>query len=250
MQTIGEELKVARERRGLTYEDVYSITRIDPKLLAALEENRFDILPAPYIKAFLKSFASTVGANVAGIMRQYEEAYPSKEEEVQETVSVADETKFSIFVKDLFTKIGGWVRMRNRLVVAVAGAVSLIVILVIIFSLPGKEQVSESLIASEPTGTGPESGFNFTVSAVKHVYLMVSIDRGDSLDYNLLAESKREFHAEDSLWILASDISAVKLYLDDKPVGGLPATPRTAHFTVDSSGIKDLKTYALLSSHR
>jgi len=56
---IGNSLREARIRRGLTIKDVEDITKIRSKYLEALEENDYEVLPGPtYVKAFLRTYAS------------------------------------------------------------------------------------------------------------------------------------------------------------------------------------------------
>src|SRR3954471_17726252 len=62
MQTVGERLRVAREEKGLSLEDVAAQTRIPRRHLESLETAEWDKLPAPtYTTGFAKSYASLVG---------------------------------------------------------------------------------------------------------------------------------------------------------------------------------------------
>jgi transcriptional regulator with XRE-family HTH domain len=58
----GEQLRVAREAKGLSLEDVASQTRIPRRHLESLEQGDWSRLPAPtYTIGFAKSYASAVG---------------------------------------------------------------------------------------------------------------------------------------------------------------------------------------------
>jgi len=60
--TVGEQLRAARERQGITLEDVAARTRIPTRHLQSLEESAWDRLPAPtYSIGFAKSYATVVG---------------------------------------------------------------------------------------------------------------------------------------------------------------------------------------------
>ena len=62
MFDIGTTLKDARERQGVDFPELEQITKIRPKYLRALEDERFDVLPAPtYVKGFLRSYAEALG---------------------------------------------------------------------------------------------------------------------------------------------------------------------------------------------
>ena len=60
--TVGQRLRVAREAKGLTLEDVAAQTRIPRRHLESLENSDWQRLPAPtYTTGFAKAYASAVG---------------------------------------------------------------------------------------------------------------------------------------------------------------------------------------------
>ena len=60
--TAGEQLRAAREEKGLSLEEIAGQTRIPRRHLESLEESDWSKLPAPtYTIGFAKSFASVVG---------------------------------------------------------------------------------------------------------------------------------------------------------------------------------------------
>jgi cytoskeleton protein RodZ len=72
--TVGERLRVAREEKGLTLEDVAAQTRIPQRHLASIETAQWDSLPAPtYTTGFAKSYASAVGLDRVEIGNQLRE---------------------------------------------------------------------------------------------------------------------------------------------------------------------------------
>jgi cytoskeletal protein RodZ len=59
---IGTTLRDARLRLGLDLYELEAATKIRAKYLRALEEERFDVLPAQtYVKGFLRSYAEALG---------------------------------------------------------------------------------------------------------------------------------------------------------------------------------------------
>lgn len=67
-------LRAARERQGLSLEDVAARTRVRPALLRALEEGRYDALPGPvYTRGFLKLYARAVGLDPAAVVAAWEQ---------------------------------------------------------------------------------------------------------------------------------------------------------------------------------
>ena len=60
--SVGEALAQARQRCAMSIEDVAAATRVPIRYLAAIEAERFDLIPAlVYLKGFVKAFARAVG---------------------------------------------------------------------------------------------------------------------------------------------------------------------------------------------
>ena len=71
MSTPGEQLRAAREARGLTLEDVERATRIRAKYLAALENDDVQTIASPaQARGFLKNYAEHLGLNSADVLAQ------------------------------------------------------------------------------------------------------------------------------------------------------------------------------------
>jgi cytoskeletal protein RodZ len=72
--TLGLLLRGARETRGLSVDDLSSATRIKPRHLHALEEERLGDLPAPvFVRGFIRAYCASVGAPPSEPLRLYEE---------------------------------------------------------------------------------------------------------------------------------------------------------------------------------
>jgi cytoskeletal protein RodZ len=72
--TVGDRLKAAREKSGLSLEDVAAQTRIPQRHLESIEAADWDKLPAPtYTVGFAKSYASAVGLDRSDIGDQLRE---------------------------------------------------------------------------------------------------------------------------------------------------------------------------------
>src|SRR5919202_451623 len=62
MFEIGNSLREARLRQGLEYVDIEQQTKIRSKYLKALEDEQFEVLPAPtFVKGFLRNYADALG---------------------------------------------------------------------------------------------------------------------------------------------------------------------------------------------
>ena len=64
----GEQLRQAREAKGLSLDDVANQTRIPIRHLQNIEREDWDALPAPtYAVGFVRNYANTVGLDGAAI---------------------------------------------------------------------------------------------------------------------------------------------------------------------------------------
>ncbi len=83
MFDIGSSLREARLRQELDFPELEARTKIRPKYLRALEDERFDILPAPtYVKGFLRSYAEALGLDGQPFVDEYSSRFAIGDEEV------------------------------------------------------------------------------------------------------------------------------------------------------------------------
>ncbi len=72
MEAVGQKLKSAREAKGLSIEEVSKMTKLSEKSLIALENDRYEELPAsPYIKGFVKLYAQSVGLDPTQVLEAF-----------------------------------------------------------------------------------------------------------------------------------------------------------------------------------
>ena len=70
---LGEYLRSEREKRQITIEQVASATKINVKLLHALESDNYDALPAkPFVRGFVANYARYIGLDPRMIVEQFE----------------------------------------------------------------------------------------------------------------------------------------------------------------------------------
>jgi len=97
LKKLADELKETREKKKITIDQIFTKTRIDKKYLSAIEEGNFSLMPDVYIRAFLKEYAKTIGADAAEVLSKYEMAqkgidFEEPAEEVQKPVKQKSDT--------------------------------------------------------------------------------------------------------------------------------------------------------------
>ncbi len=79
--TIGDKLREARQKKGLTLKEVEYELRIRSVYLEAMEKNDFDAIPGQaYVKGFLRSYAAFLGLDPDEIIREYNTLHGYAEE--------------------------------------------------------------------------------------------------------------------------------------------------------------------------
>jgi transcriptional regulator with XRE-family HTH domain len=82
MFEIGASLREARTRRGLSLDDVTSGLRIRQRYVTALEEERWELMPAEaYTKGFLRMYAEFLGLNGTLYLDEYNERFAPHDDE-------------------------------------------------------------------------------------------------------------------------------------------------------------------------
>jgi cytoskeletal protein RodZ len=71
-----QQLKQAREAKGISLAQISDITRIAENYLDAIEEGNISILPQAYVRAFIREYASVVGLDPDKTMRLYDDVAP------------------------------------------------------------------------------------------------------------------------------------------------------------------------------
>ena len=72
METIGKILANARERKGISIQDLANTTKIVSRFIVALEDERFEELPGDvYVKGFLRNISDKLGLNSSDVLEIY-----------------------------------------------------------------------------------------------------------------------------------------------------------------------------------
>ncbi|MBS1787871.1 MAG: helix-turn-helix domain-containing protein [Acidobacteria bacterium] len=94
MATLGQQLKQAREERGLTINQIAEATRLGSRFLEAIENDDYKILPGGvFNRAFVRKFARQVGMDEDQAVRLYDQQLAERGGEPAKTsyVGLADE---------------------------------------------------------------------------------------------------------------------------------------------------------------
>lgn len=86
MSGIGEQLRKAREAKGLSISDIEKATKIQSRYLEAIENNDFDKLPGDfYVRAFIRQYAQIVGLDGKELLNQYQGEVANEVSQLEES---------------------------------------------------------------------------------------------------------------------------------------------------------------------
>lgn len=113
MHSFAEELKKARVARNITLSSVASMTNISLRVLNALENGEYSLLPYAYMRAFVKEYASCVGLDAAEMAQRFDRAVEEikQQRQVDGTAAVQyrERETLSRISRRLFSHVQSWV---------------------------------------------------------------------------------------------------------------------------------------------
>ena len=87
MATLGERLRLARERAGLSIDDIAVRTKIQGSLLEAIERDDFEHVPGGlFVRGFLRAYAREVGLEPEAVVADYLDHYEPEPLASEDTV--------------------------------------------------------------------------------------------------------------------------------------------------------------------
>ena len=86
-----DRLKIERELKNISLEDISDSTKIDIKFLLSIENGDFSNLPNVYMRLFIRSYAEFVGLDSKDILNDFEFHTLGKESKTRNPFIVEDE---------------------------------------------------------------------------------------------------------------------------------------------------------------
>lgn len=104
MNTLGEQLKKEREKKGITLVEVARVTKIRKTYLQALEEGDFNAQSPVFMKGFLKSYAEFLGLDSSDILTRYKSDIKTEDEhETEQGASASRRSSSKYLVLGIIT---------------------------------------------------------------------------------------------------------------------------------------------------
>lgn len=254
MHPFFQELKSAREARGISIQEISAKTLINQKFLEAIEQGHVTILPQTYVRAFLREYASVVGLNPQETLRKYEEATtgvhhplgappappaPGTPEETEapheELPTVAPEMLPEKPRRDPRLLI-----TRLLTAVIVLGAAVVVVYLVFLrpvppppVEIPFQSVVTENEQRARQTAAEPirrpqpassavvRDSLTLRASVLDTVWVQIVIDQEAPRDYIFPPNTRALWKARDRFRLTLGNAGGIEFTLNEKPLGAL-----------------------------
>ena len=260
MESPGAYIKREREYRGISLEEMHESTRVPLKNLKALEQDRFDLLPAPtFIRGYIKAICKCMGIDETDTLLRYEmyvretslQVMPARDEELP-----AEKRPFSLNSKN---------------VVKALVAFGVIVIIIFYFALSGRERQGpaeggkaltppveapvEKLEgaadgAPEPApppvekaldikSAPPAPGHVLTIRANEEVWIKTVLDGGEPFEVLLKEGERVEWKARENFSLVIGNAAGASLTFDGREIPLLGERGKVVRLSLPPEGAMD-----------
>ncbi|MBK7258863.1 MAG: DUF4115 domain-containing protein [Ignavibacteriae bacterium] len=230
------ELRAAREARGMSLDDIAQSTLINIDFLKAIEAGETDILPAAYVRAFLRAYAASVGLDPAYVMRRFEGKSgtpepPPPPAPVRPTPAADAEPEATPFLSRPGVRSWG-----------VTAVVLLGIAMIIYLTQPDPEQggtgevpigailreteqrlmPKDSAVAvAVPLPGNARDSLTLHAAVTDSVWIQIAIDANPPVDHLFAPGSRRKWRARDRFTITLGNAGGVQFHLNARDLGTL-----------------------------
>lgn len=247
MATLGERLRLARERAGLSIDDMAARTKIQLSLLEAMERNDFSRLPGGlFVRGFLRAYAREAGldpeAVVADYLDQYEPVPPGDEPSVRTPTASGQDV---ILAQPDFQAFS-W-----RKLIPAAGVMALLIgLLTIVGSNTPDAPVAEAG-AVATTGTAPApppaeapkplEPMTLDLRARRDVWVAATVDGRRAMYRILKAGEHATLTGRETIDARIGDAEALEYAINGRPGQPLGAAAEVRDIILTPGGFRTLK---------
>lgn len=246
MNPFFQQLKQAREAKGISLAQISDITRIAENYLEAIELGNVSILPQAYVRAFVREYASIVGLDPDKTMRLYDEVAPGTSTAPAAPPPAAPPTTPEGEGTVYRTGLAPEKTLMTPTTTKVAlGLLAIAAIAIIIWNMtskqhspPAEEIPFQNIIKEQERRLSPSQAplpavnqavpaasvtDSLTLRAVTtdSVWIMVIIDQGEPREYLLPAGAKVSWRGRERFAVTLGNAGAAEFTLNQKQLGPL-----------------------------
>ncbi len=143
MPQIGDILREARIRKGLTIKDVSDVTKIRSKYLEALEQDDYEVIPgSTFVKAYLRNYATFLRLDADALVEEYRYGREPRNDELgmyQSSTTAEQPRPASLTVRKKRKP------HRNRQGYALIGVLAVVIVVLLAWFYAGRGQPAATL---------------------------------------------------------------------------------------------------------
>ena len=266
LRKFANDLKLIREEKRITLENINFKTRIDIKFLEAIEEGNFEVLPEVYVRAFIKQYAVSLDLNGETILKKYDAARKGViEEEIQdekpaqETSGEIIKKEFGIAAEDFSTAEGSNKKqITNQIILGVGGL--LLILMVVIYFVFIKESETkiilerpfEELVQDQEQRYEAEKNENqiqspkiidslsLKIFASDTTWIQATIDDSNNLEFMLFPNGVKFLKAAVNFQLLVGNSGGVKFFLNENAVDFSGRKGQIRNIIITENGIQPI----------
>ena len=257
MQDFGENLRCARESRGISLEEVSKATRISVRLLEAIERERFDQLPGGVFRSsFVRQYAQAVGLDEEQTVAEFEQRSPPQELNLEEHFGIEPiKSKIEIpFDPASFAETVAELYHRNRALVTsvLSACLALLLGTTVYWAWPGdygddggsaaaRQSAGETSLASTETSnddSARDAGIQVDLSVVEKVWVRATADGKRVWERTLRRGDQRSVEADQSVLLLVGNAGGLTVQLNGAPMPSIGPRGQVRRVKFTTSGMQ------------
>ena len=265
----GRELINARQYKNISIEQIAEITKVDQRYLKAMEQGEWELLPRPYMEAFLKAYADAVGMNVPKVMKKYREMV---RQELMKPITVEGEEEIEESAEQPEEEPSVPIPSQRSLKIILGVGLALLVIIVLVLVLMSGGKKSEQAVPSEDTisttegrevpteasaqpqaAEGEQAGesadltqvqkkvsteFTVQARATENCWLQATLDRGRIRDVILAPKDTISLQSTHEIHLVVGNAGGLELVINDQLLGTLGPKDKPVTLVIGPEGIK------------
>lgn len=242
-ETLGKFLKREREKKNLSLKDLAAGTRVKERLLKAIEDDRYELLPSPiYIKGFLSAFAKALDLDPKEILLRYEHECSFK----RESMVVPSKNQFREGPLKRFVQ-------HRRQIGLVLGVTGISLLLSYYFHpflsgpskavLPDKPGIREMIppaSAVQPSAVTPspeKKPFSVVLKAVEETWVQVQVDGQSKVEALFKPGEQNSFQALDRMELWIGNAGGIDLFLNESRLDRFGKSGEVVKLVITPQGV-------------
>jgi len=249
MATFGEELRLYREKKNVSLQEIATATRINIRFLEAIERNDFHFLPVPYVRSMVREYAAYLELDPDKVMEAFDregktqlqanlepKQLPSQQPEglrIMDSLKRSQSRLMNIFSENI------WQRIQTSpvpIAIMLLGAIGVVIFLLLrgagthspVREIPFERVMKENEFRVSPnvrTAQTPSTEIPDSLELVGKtndtVWIQIKADTSQPIDVILAPDRSYIWKAKQRFRITLGNAGGIHFTLNGKPIGYL-----------------------------